>query len=1172
LKEIVTHALERVRGGNPTMPIPWVEDIALFLSSMCSFEAQEQQHDQQDNICCVRILALDLLQEGVIRLYKTQQIDNDSINNVLAATLRAVDWFHRRTTVSNQHLEGLFKASWVSLDAIAVGSKLPPVFTFNCCLIESNMHHVRPALSLLHSTQSMKDAAMEDGLGMFHFFLDVILFRPDLSNSVDYNFEQWRRQRLALAQRALRTHLQQPGTHNMDWLVNPHDQLNAQSSERGVSAHDLSYRLHYRANSDKIIASEEIRKETRNIKFSCLRYATSLFSSVGNVTCMKRAVLLTVIARSDANEVISKEGEAQFQSLMRSMHTSWHLWSTKSDNWVSSEYITSLACSLLILVLGKERLIEITEGMGSDVHCEMEWEDILGPVTLIQEHTLPRATVSSVVDFIRKQVFVSDWWQRLQGNDEMEEIEKTLLIELSFEVAKDAVGMADINDSNEEEPFVVIQRLQQYFHHEEARLCALGAGLFHDLSDKLLGNPSYNNRFHEYFHFAVRVIDLTATIFATVLPSTNDSIHPTIVAHRLPDFFGDHVDGIGHLLDHRRMSAQAIFRGECYQVAGAYMCRHDSFVPETKEMNFFKIPQNLLQCMMAEDDETLKEVIAISLHNVLQSYERDFETQSSQAGADLSLRLASFFPILLSASCSYNALVRLSVVKCATGILKFLDQPAAHHFLSFLLKDVDSEVAKASACGLAQLKCTDKQATAVSRPGEQNYDTYEFFDCSSEEHVRFLLSQLQQEAHVISCDVCPSRQNAMKFLRPLDTLMDSVSDERCNICYESILSPNDFYALRCDHKFCRSCWVSYVHSKIEGGPDDVLHASCPSEKCTELLTEVDILNLTPSLIHAWRKCQVDAYIQRTSNYRCCPGLDCPIIIKAHASCKRARCTACRTEVCFLCGRVPHSPATCKDVVRWDALYNAESSPKWMLEHTRPCPGCHVRIEKNQGCNHVHCTKCDCHFCWICCNRIDPRCSHVCSKYDPSRDESSGGKDFFYMGRYQAHDNAEIFALDQLSKMNDIAHVWMRSPLYLEEEEITLIEQATSALITCRQFLKYSLVRMYFTRDEEIKEEDTGTPTEQGGEDAIIDIGEPRCNTAISCTSQFEAHQSVLELLTEKLNALTETNMEQERIRYGACCIPLHLRSLSFYTKSVLGYIDRMETFIRNGMLPAETVP
>lgn len=39
----------------------------------------------------------------------------------------------------------------------------------------------------------------------------------------------------------------------------------------------------------------------------------------------------------------------------------------------------------------------------------------------------------------------------------------------------------------------------------------------------------------------------------------------------------------------------------------------------------------------------------------------------------------------------------------------------------------------------------------------------------------------------------------------------------------------------------------------------------------------------------------------------------------------------------------------------------------ILETTRPCPTCHVRIEREFGCPAMRCSQCDCFFCYYCCS-------------------------------------------------------------------------------------------------------------------------------------------------------------------------------------------------------------
>jgi len=45
--------------------------------------------------------------------------------------------------------------------------------------------------------------------------------------------------------------------------------------------------------------------------------------------------------------------------------------------------------------------------------------------------------------------------------------------------------------------------------------------------------------------------------------------------------------------------------------------------------------------------------------------------------------------------------------------------------------------------------------------------------------------------------------------------------------------------------------------------------------------------------------------------------------------------------------------------------NGKKNRMWNVLHTKKCPGCGVRIEKNSGCSHMHCVCCKAHFCWTC---------------------------------------------------------------------------------------------------------------------------------------------------------------------------------------------------------------
>ena len=60
------------------------------------------------------------------------------------------------------------------------------------------------------------------------------------------------------------------------------------------------------------------------------------------------------------------------------------------------------------------------------------------------------------------------------------------------------------------------------------------------------------------------------------------------------------------------------------------------------------------------------------------------------------------------------------------------------------------------------------------------------------------------------------------------------------------------------------------------------------------------------------------------------------------------------------------PCPCKIANQW-ILKNSsdQENVQWILAKTKQCPKCKVAIEKNQGCNHMSCTKCNHQFCWLC---------------------------------------------------------------------------------------------------------------------------------------------------------------------------------------------------------------
>merc|ERR1712151_913454 len=81
---------------------------------------------------------------------------------------------------------------------------------------------------------------------------------------------------------------------------------------------------------------------------------------------------------------------------------------------------------------------------------------------------------------------------------------------------------------------------------------------------------------------------------------------------------------------------------------------------------------------------------------------------------------------------------------------------------------------------------------------------------------------------------------------------------------------------------------------------------------------------------------------------------------------------CGTRFCFTCKEPDgHEPATCEQLRLWkDSLEGfkeqmGQASEQWVAKNAQRCPGCQAGIERLGGCNHMVCSACGKHFCYIC---------------------------------------------------------------------------------------------------------------------------------------------------------------------------------------------------------------
>jgi len=371
--------------------------------------------------------------------------------------------------------------------------------------------------------------------------------------------------------------------------------------------------------------------------------------------------------------------------------------------------------------------------------------------------------------------------------------------------------------------------------------------------------------------------------------------------------------------------------------------------------------------------------------------------------------------------------------------------------------------------------------------------------------------------------------SALEMYSRSDDSMDvDGGNEHCMICYE----PSDaLYAKSCGHRFCHDCWKSYVtHVVLE---DDPLMATCPQQNCPQRIVRDDIERISPDLLTKWDMCYLVTYL--------CTGPDCSAMAyNPEQRCVAAECTKCKTVFCANCGKPPHQPARCDSWQKWNAIFGCSSF--WVKKNTKPCPMCHVPIEKDDGCNHMTCSQCRAEFCWICLAPLrSHQEAHTCNRYDPvsAAESPDEARALFFTDRYQVHEQSETYYATRLLSLDRqvtelTEKVWFRGDM----DEVEIHRRVAHTLVQARHFLKSSYVEAWALKSDNASADQT------------------RCEI-------FESQQATLELITERLSHFSQRNLDQLFDHSHLLGIRMHYRTLSFLVSCVEQYQQRILALLNN---------
>jgi ariadne-1 len=1136
---ILHHGLERIRGNPDLETHAILAAVTPSLNSTCTVRGTWALIYVQGGIS--RCSARDTLPPAITPTL-IQSMDHwhgtlmESVTQDDASTTRTTPPIAARLTSS----------SWLLLDCIMMNAGLKPLIDWDMdCFDETDVRweiQKSDSLGRLASDADV-EAVSRNGTGVFHLLIDLLLFWP---NEIGTYLG------ISAAGESRICHRSRISKDDMEFALRQQRQQQRQ--------HRRLARVGGVVVNNKWSPMAEMY--LRHLKLVALRYAVwPMGQGLFQGDNLDKALVLAILVSGKtsmhgrlATDFLNKFSSGQdYRTTTSSGVKEFHKPQPKY-------YSIHVALALLVLMVGDERSAPLLVAYVSE-HGEAPWKVVLGEIPMVaslRRPALPSMVSERVVDFMLRHRVALEGTK--SENDAMR-----LLMNLTLLLATIPEGDKNqqLMEARKNGKIFGVQLMETFLDH-----LSLPRG---DEVSSPAGDESWMiSVIKTGLGVAIEVISL-------LLEAGEAHVERPRVGNRevlpqgVPAPFPQRNDLNRMLNEHRtsqkrrRLASDKAVRAR--QVAYSLIERYAAH-SISREERPFELPAYLLRCGIHED-ASLQQYVSEASKAILDLYCGYVEVMEWQKlcptlvidGSQGSLQQAvvPLLPAMLEAACSDSQCSRLLVIDWARRFVHAMDPEASTYLLSFLSKDNNTQVASSAIEAVSHI---GQVPTTKRNPGIPT--AFEYFDQSSAWGQQELNLLLQDTVNQVSHLLGDSRERAQillfDFKFSIKTLLQAVeleevktlnssgldislldtenhNDGCCGICYDEILV-DDGLALDCGHLFCRECWVQYIETVGNQGKYGILKIRCPQQGCIcrALPTHLEVMD--NAVKAKWDETLAKAFVDHACQE--CPGQNCQFVATTNSSDDASLltsccCSSCSQLFCFGCGEKPHLPATCEAMAEWSSIH--QTSDFYVRKNAKPCPGCHAPIEKTQGCNHMTCT-CGVQFCWLCTTQLGQHSeSHTCNKYNPIKDavDNHERRALFVAERYEAHLMAEEFAASQYESTMKRPEKLIESFAFLtEEDEITLCG-ALLTLCNARKYLRNSYIASF------------GFEGNQPGLDVL------------------ENYQGGLEMLTERLSQLTETNLQRLHMESGEWGIKNHFHGLGFFAASVSNYMDRFNVALRESM-------
>lgn len=188
----------------------------------------------------------------------------------------------------------------------------------------------------------------------------------------------------------------------------------------------------------------------------------------------------------------------------------------------------------------------------------------------------------------------------------------------------------------------------------------------------------------------------------------------------------------------------------------------------------------------------------------------------------------------------------------------------------------------------------------------------------------------------------------------------------CQVCYGEELGIEEVFCLdKCKHFLCQTCMEMHIVTLIKSMKASSV--TCPMPECKEHISHTEVKRCISEEEHErYQEFLLQDALKKDPACRWCPKPGCETAMIGDPNTPLMRCpkAECNFSFCFNCKEKWHTDLTCAQYQAWKKD-NGEGYAQWAAKNTKPCPKCHVAIQKNGGCNHMKCVNCRDEFCWLC---------------------------------------------------------------------------------------------------------------------------------------------------------------------------------------------------------------